>query len=560
MEVPDMVYLRHDYQSERLLQPFCPILLWSLTGSLLPSLEHFQSFREIEIFGIPTDTVVTDVSIAGKDSVLLDSTISLTATITGINVTQTVFWSSSNPAVATVDSTGVVTGVALGTATIAATSTQDNNQLATKEITVLTPVVDSVRIAEDDSIWLGYTGQLSATVFGTTLDKTVTWSSSNPSVATVDSITGEVRGVSIGTATIKATSTFDDTKTDSTTITITPANIALRADITTTVPRFFNGDIATNIARLRDGVKDATADDVNTLLIHPSDADGKTLTFAWPGKLYYAGQFIFYNRGETRFHSRIDTSTVAFFHGENRVYIDTILNAGATVTITPNDTIQFNKVVLTFSGGAQNFREIEIFGTPTPVTVDRVSIAGDYSIWVGHTALFSATVTGINASQTVFWSSSDENVATVDSITGEVRGVAEGTVTITSTSASDNTKTASKIIVIILEPPNIAPSAEITTTATEFFEHSARGATGNVDSNIAVLIDGEKASDNLGDLFLAEPNANGKTLTFAWPNNLYYTGRFVFYNRQDSPYHERILGKYGGILPWGFQCPFRHHF
>ena len=52
------------------------------------------------------------------------------------------------------------------------------------------------------------------------------------------------------------------------------------------------------------------------------------------------------------------------FHGENRVYLDTILSAGDTVIVTPPADSTFNKVVLTFSGASQNFREIEIYGKP----------------------------------------------------------------------------------------------------------------------------------------------------------------------------------------------------
>ena len=136
-------------------------------------------------------------------------------------------------------------------------------------------------------------------------------------------------------------------------------------------------------------------------------------------------------------------------------------------SIVLNDTILFNKVVLTFDGASQNMSEIEIFGAATPTTVDSVRVAGDYSIWVGHTARFSATVFGIVV-QTVKWSSSNTAVATVDPNTGVVTAVAEGTVTIEATSTVDNTQKDSRTIPIIATQTNFVPSADITTTVTQY--------------------------------------------------------------------------------------------
>ena len=481
---------------------------------------------------------IDSVSIAGSDSISLKGTTSLTATVHGMNVSQAVKWTSDSTAVATVSSTGVVTGVALGTASIIATSTVDSTKADTVEITVIFPDIDSITISGDGSIWVGDSSPLSATVFGTYIVQTVTWNTGNADVATVDSITGVVTAKSAGTVTIIATSSVDESKFATKTIAIVEAqtNLSPSADVTTTVTNFYNGNASTNIARLRDGV--TNSDDASTALVHPTDANGKNFTFAWPGKLYHTGRFVFYNRIGCC-GNRIDESTVEFFNGDSSIYLDTILNAGDTVTIVPDFTVEFNKVVLTFSGGAQNFREIEVYGTPTASTVTGVSIAGDRFIWLGDSASYSARVTGVNVPQTVEWSSSDEAVATV-SDSGVVRGLSAGTVTITATSTFDNTKIATKTIVINPEPINVAPRAEITTTVTDFYTSPSRGATGDSAANVLLLTDGVKNSDNLGKLFLAEPNANGKTLTFAWPREFFHTGRFVFYNR--GSYRDRIDG------------------
>ena len=200
--------------------------------------------------------------------------------------------------------------------------------------------------------------------------------------------------------------------------------------------------------------------------MHPTGANGKNITFAWPSNLYNTGRFVLYNRSTHQ--NRIDTSTVEFFHGDSSVYLDTILNAGDTVTIAPDFAVEFNKIVLTFrtSGdGSQNFREIEVYGTPTPPTITNVSIKGADTVFVGVRDTLRATVTGINAPQTVIWSSSDETVATV-STSGVVQGVSTGTVTITATSTVDDSKKATKNIIV---RNNIALSAEVTTTVDSVF-------------------------------------------------------------------------------------------
>ena len=334
-------------------------------------------------------------------------------------------------------------GVGVGTAEIIVTSAVDSTLSDTLEITVPAPTVTGVSIAGNYSIWVGYTDPFSATVTGTNASQTVKWSSSNTNVATVDSITGVVRGVAEGTVTITATSAVDNTQTASKTIAIIPVqtnNIAPSAEITTTVSSYQNSDKDENIRRTIDGV--TNSDDVNADLVHPRFANGKNFTFAWPGKLFHTGRFVFYNRPSNR--DRIDSSTVEFFHGDSSVYLDTILNAGDTVTILPDSTIQFNKIVLTFSGNQQNFREIEVYGTPTPPIVTSVSIAGSDTVLVEDTISLSTEVSVINgADSTVTWSSSNPNLATVDSL-GVVRGIFAGTVTITATSVADNSKTATQ--------------------------------------------------------------------------------------------------------------------
>ena len=120
---------------------------------------------------------------------------------------RAVAWVSSNTTVATVSSSGLVTGKVAGTATITATS---EGQSGTSAITVVHVPVASVTVAPPSAtVQVGSTVQLTATpkdAGGNPLTgRTVTWASSNTSVATV-SPSGLVSGATVGSATITATS------------------------------------------------------------------------------------------------------------------------------------------------------------------------------------------------------------------------------------------------------------------------------------------------------------------------------------------------------------------
>ena len=146
----------------------------------------------------------------------------LTATITPSNATgdKTVKWSSSNEAVATVDSNGKVTAKKAGTAVITATSS--NGKTAGCTVTVKQKEIAITGISlnkSTTSLTEGESETLTATITpsNATGDKTVKWSSSNEAVATVDS-NGKVTAKKAGTAVITATSS--NGKTASCTVTV----------------------------------------------------------------------------------------------------------------------------------------------------------------------------------------------------------------------------------------------------------------------------------------------------------------------------------------------------
>ena len=159
-------------------------------------------------------------------SVAAGATTTLTATVkdaAGNALSgQTVTWTSSDTGVATV-SGGVVTGKAGGSATITATS---GGKSGTAVVTVTVSVASVVVTPASKTMTYGDTTSFAATVRdgtgATILGRTVTWTSSDTTIATVNTA-GVVTGQGAGSATISATS---DGKTGTATITVTKAPVA----------------------------------------------------------------------------------------------------------------------------------------------------------------------------------------------------------------------------------------------------------------------------------------------------------------------------------------------
>ena len=168
----------------------------------------------------------------------------LTATITPSNATgdKTVKWSSSNEAVATVDSNGKVTAKKAGTAVITATSS--NGKTAGCTVTVKQKEIAITGISlnkSTTSLTEGESETLTATITpsNATGDKTVKWSSSNEAVATVDS-NGKVTAKKAGTAVITATSSNGKTAGCTVTVKQKDTYTGLR-DVNGTLTYFANG-------------------------------------------------------------------------------------------------------------------------------------------------------------------------------------------------------------------------------------------------------------------------------------------------------------------------------
>ncbi|MBO7317572.1 MAG: Ig domain-containing protein, partial [Bacteroidales bacterium] len=120
---------------------------------------------------------------------------------------KVVTWTSSDNEVATVDENGNVTAVSIGTATITATTTDGSDLSASCIVTVLPILATAIELDQDAvSIIAEKSTTLTATVLpGNTTNKAVVWSTSDENIATVED--GVVTAISVGTATITATTT-----------------------------------------------------------------------------------------------------------------------------------------------------------------------------------------------------------------------------------------------------------------------------------------------------------------------------------------------------------------
>ena len=182
-----------------------------------------------------------------------DDAVTLTATVDPSDASdKTVTWKSSDASIAAVDANGKVTFVAAGTATITATATNGtddtaDDKTATCEVTINAKKVNVESVKLDQPTLTATVGDAAVTLTATVTpddatDKTVKWTSSNESVATVAD--GVVTFVAAGTATITATApngtddTADD-KTDKCAVTVNAA-----AAKVTTAPTATTGTIA----------------------------------------------------------------------------------------------------------------------------------------------------------------------------------------------------------------------------------------------------------------------------------------------------------------------------
>lgn len=145
---------------------------------------------------------VTSLKLEDMD-VPLNGTVMVKATVEPSLPLTKFSWSSNNNGVATIDETGLISGVSKGTATITATR---GDVTASCKVTVKYIQVENVKLSKSEIIFseAGQTESLTAIVEPSyASNPKVTWSSSDKSVATVEN--GVVTCISMGHVVITAT-------------------------------------------------------------------------------------------------------------------------------------------------------------------------------------------------------------------------------------------------------------------------------------------------------------------------------------------------------------------
>ena len=332
---------------------------------------------------------VTSVTL-NKTSLALteQETFQLAATVSPDNATdKTVTWSSSNTVVATVSDNGLVTAVAEGTTTITAKA---GDKTATCAVTVKRNYIQATSITFDDTwfyVDIDKTVKLSYKVTPANADEPLTWTSSNPSRASVDQ-NGVVTGKTVGAVTI----------------TVKGANASASCSVSSS---YFAMGINLNTTNVSLEVGDQFQME-GTVIKRPDDPDDDH-TVSWSSSdssvasISSSGLITAKSPG---------TATI-------RAWTWCDVTAYCTVTVT-------KKTVYV-----------------TSITLDRTSL----EIARGDSYTLQATVLPEDAvNKTVTWSSSNRNVATVDS-NGKVTGVKAGTATITA-KAGDKTATCEVKVII----------------------------------------------------------------------------------------------------------------
>lgn len=334
---------------------------------------------------VVNDIEPTSIAVSTSSCTLdIDDTKEVSVVLQPDNVTDTdLKWTSSNETIATV-SDGLIKAVSAGSATI--TVTTGNGLKKIIAVTVNELLASSVTLNTSDiKLQANEQQSLVATVYPEkTTDKTIEWSSSDPSVATVSS-NGTVTAVSVGDAEITATTSNGMTA------------VCAVSVITYTV--------AVNSVTVQPSTLALSVGDISsaTVSILPSNATNKSI--AWS----------------------TDKSSVATVDQSGTI---TAVSVGtATITATAANGVSGSCIV-----------------TVNEIEVSSLSMS-DVAMAVGESQTMSVTIMPENATnKTLTWSIANSAIATINATSGKITGVAAGTTTVTATASNGVTKTVNVTI------------------------------------------------------------------------------------------------------------------
>jgi gliding motility-associated-like protein len=400
-------------------------------------------------------------SIAGTLSACAGATVTLTPGSTGGA------WSSSTPVVATVGaSSGVVYAVSGGTTNI--TYTNPSGCLAVGVFTVNPlpgPIIGTTFLCA------GSTSTLSNSITGGT------WTSSNPTVASIAATTGTVSGLTTGTATI----TYVTPLGCSTTMVIT---VDVMQPVTGT-PTLCQGSTTTLTDIVAGGTWTVGSSAVATI-----DPASGVVYGVSPGtsSITYAS-----GAGCVAYYAVTVYPTPAAIAGVGQLCVgatDTLTDAtGGGTWSSSNSSIAFinslSGIIGAASGGTVTISYTTPLGcvTTMPFVANPIPVINGNSLCLGATATLTATPTGGT------WTSMNPGIATVGSTTGIAGGVSSGSVTVEYVSAAGCSITGTVTVFPVVDP--ITGNQVICQLAITSLSDATPGGTWTISSPAVAEVDAQ---------------------------------------------------------------------
>lgn len=495
VKLPIFAELQHDNYMKRLFIAIVAALLVDLIGCTVE-----QETLEIKVESITIDQ--EDLTLTEGESV------TLTATVLPENAAdKTIKWSSSNDEVVMIASNGKAKALIVGSAEITATAGEKTDfitiTVASKTIHVtgisLNPTSITMKVGESQTIVPELTPQ-DAT------DKSVTWSSSNPDVASVEN--GTVAGLKPGSVTITATTT-DGGKTAECAVTVKTnlePSVTIGVDHISAVSAVLSGEAnlestmasdmtmgmmwSTNSAVLPSNSTKIVANDISVKQgLEASYSYSVNLPGLNPSSTYYYRSYVSQNGVDTygtieSFTTKDIASLIAtkdaadikakravlkasldltdviyenlaygFYYGTDEQSL-TMEAKGGEITDLSYSTTIYNLLPYTqyWYRAYLTVDNQKLYGDITTFTTDVVPVESvslnetDYTFHtIGGSLALLATVSPYDATNnSIVWSSDNEAVATV-SQRGLVKAIGNGKASIT-VSTEDQGKTASCVI------------------------------------------------------------------------------------------------------------------
>ena len=433
-----------------------------------------------------------------------------TLEVSGIPENANVKWSSSDKAVAKVDSDGEISGIGVGVATITATWVHNGETYeVSAEVTVISAGVTLSEYTIKD-FYIGETRQLVATT--SPADGKVEWKSGNAAVVTIGT-DGTVTAVGEGSATI--TVTFGE-YTESCSVIVAKPAVVLSED---TAKLYIGDKTSLQTTTKPTGLTVSWSSD-NTGVATVSDGTVQAVsagTAKISAKINHQGNTYESICTVTVLPPSIDidNGSVSLLLGETKTLSVSAEPVGMDVSWSSSNasvaTVSGGKITAVGAGSATITAQITYAGKTykdsCSVTVGSpgISLSANWmSLDIGQTADLRASTTPSGAS--VSWSSSNTSVATVSG--GKVKSVASGNATITATITVGGKSYSATCSVTVTEPTISVTSSSNTITYAE-----RKQDRGTCTLTADVTPDGGKITWSSSDGSIATVSGDGTSAT-----------------------------------------------